>query len=297
MNKTKKKRPYTVDKDVQRLGYILPVIVLLLILGPFFFIVPVILIPKLGYSAFGLCNLAFASAIIILILTSYYKSIFTPPGVVPVSWKPDLESGLESTETDSGDETPSTKVRFCQKCQHHKPERTHHCRVCDKCILKMDHHYPWINNCVGHKNHKNFLLFLIYASIGIFYALVIVVVCFVDSIRESRGPEDFVSIFGLTILGTILLPVGLGIVMLLSWQLWLVSSNMTSIENEEFEKITYTRKKEGKVYKPTNVYNLGFMANLRTVFGSHILWWWLPSGCPGDGLNFKRGYRGAATKV
>jgi len=221
-----------------------------------------------------------------LILASYYKSIFTPPGYIPIGWKPDLESGLEAM-TDSA--TPS--IRYCQKCSAPKPDRAHHCRVCDKCILKMDHHCPWINNCVGHRNHKYFLLFLIYASTGIAYVLLLIVISFIEAMKDPKGTDDFLAIFGLTILATVMLPVGLAIVMLLSWQLWLVSSNTTSIENEEFEKLRYTNKKEGKPYKHVNVYNLGSLSNFKSVFGNQILWWWLPTPCQGDGLTFKRDYR------
>jgi hypothetical protein len=28
-------------------------------------------------------------------------------------------------------------ARFCQKCVHHKPPRSHHCRVCQRCVLRM----------------------------------------------------------------------------------------------------------------------------------------------------------------
>ena len=35
-----------------------------------------------------------------------------------------------------------------------------------RCVQKMDHHCPWINNCVGHFNHGHFSTFLISAVLG-----------------------------------------------------------------------------------------------------------------------------------
>ncbi|KAJ7161116.1 DHHC palmitoyltransferase-domain-containing protein [Mycena filopes] len=49
--------------------------------------------------------------------------------------------------------------RWCSRCSIVKPYRAHHCRICGTCILKFDHHCPWIGQCVGARNHKFFLNF------------------------------------------------------------------------------------------------------------------------------------------
>ncbi|XP_030842045.1 palmitoyltransferase ZDHHC16 isoform X2 [Strongylocentrotus purpuratus] len=83
---------------------------------------------------------------------------------------------------------------ICKKCIGPKPLRTHHCSVCRTCILKMDHHCPWINNCVGHFNHRYFMLFCIYMSIGCIYVTISVWPQFRDEFFDAR--KTFESLFG-----------------------------------------------------------------------------------------------------
>uniref|UniRef100_A0AC35TXA7 Palmitoyltransferase n=1 Tax=Rhabditophanes sp. KR3021 TaxID=114890 RepID=A0AC35TXA7_9BILA len=54
----------------------------------------------------------------------------------------------------------------CRTCNSYKPPGTHHCSMCDNCILKMDHHCVWINQCVGDRSHRFFLLFMVSVWIG-----------------------------------------------------------------------------------------------------------------------------------
>ncbi|KAJ1975548.1 palmitoyltransferase swf1, partial [Dimargaris verticillata] len=41
------------------------------------------------------------------------------------------------------------------------PARSKHCSLCNVCIMAMDHHCVWINNCVGQQNLRYFIGFLI----------------------------------------------------------------------------------------------------------------------------------------
>lgn len=52
-------------------------------------------------------------------------------------------------------------TRWCRKCWAPKPERTHHCSICGRCVLKMDHHCPWMaHKCIGHRTYPAFIHFI-----------------------------------------------------------------------------------------------------------------------------------------
>lgn len=48
----------------------------------------------------------------------------------------------------------------CSFCSASKPLLTSHCRTCNTCIYRRDHHCPWMGQCVGIHNQAHFFLFL-----------------------------------------------------------------------------------------------------------------------------------------
>ncbi|OQR94933.1 palmitoyltransferase [Achlya hypogyna] len=51
-------------------------------------------------------------------------------------------------------------VDLCHACAVEKPRGAKHCRFCKTCILRFDHHCPFIDNCVGQRNYTYFLIFV-----------------------------------------------------------------------------------------------------------------------------------------
>ena len=49
---------------------------------------------------------------------------------------------------------------FCFYCKIIKATRTFHCMICERCVDMFDHHCVYVNNCLGYRNHKYFMLFL-----------------------------------------------------------------------------------------------------------------------------------------
>ena len=56
-----------------------------------------------------------------------------------------------------------TKIHPCEMCPDClvlRTPRSRHCAICNRCVERFDHHCPWLNNCVGIRNHNSFMIFL-----------------------------------------------------------------------------------------------------------------------------------------
>jgi len=203
-----------------------------------------------------------------MLLWSYFAAVLTEPGRVPPGWQPSddvEEAGAEDDKARSAD--PKQGRRFCRKCSAWKPDRTHHCSVCGRCVLKMDHHCVWVANCVGVYNYKFFLLFLLYTFLATVFDALVLLPDFVHFFRSpaSGGPGAHAATVALVFLTVVLdLAFAASLLGFLVMHSNLVSQNMTTIEMYEKKKSIPWR------------YDYGKQKNFQEVFGSDRLFWLLP---------------------
>jgi hypothetical protein len=158
-------------------------------------LIPLLDSPDKAQHDYGLgCTIAF-NIIFSLAMISFLRAVFTDPGYIPDSWSvhpDDLESGERTRLMPAVLQTQEKKhdgtVRICRKSKPamYKPDRAHYCRVMQRCVLKMDHFCPWLNNCIGFYNHKFFVLFVAYMAMITVFMVVVMTPVFVNIVSNME---------------------------------------------------------------------------------------------------------------
>ncbi|XP_019189303.1 PREDICTED: probable protein S-acyltransferase 14 [Ipomoea nil] len=215
--------------------------------------------------------IALFHCLLVMLLWSYFSVVFTDPGIVPPNWRPALDEERGDTDPLTASEfgsspadLPRSRIRFCRKCNQMKPPRCHHCSVCGRCVLKMDHHCVWVVNCVGALNYKYFLLFLFYTFLETTLVTLSLLPDFIAFFTDGEIPGT-PGTLATTFLAFVLnLAFALSVLGFLILHMSLVSGNTTTIE--AYEKKT----------TPKWRYDLGRKRNFEQVFGMDRRYWFIP---------------------
>ena len=238
-------------------------------------------------------------AVGLLFALSFAKTIKTPPGRVPPSfrltddqvdslsaakseaeWKEMLERMANDAPGPVRQRSVQGAARFCEVCRVIKPDRAHHCSVCECCVLKMDHHCPWVNNCVGYANYKFFYLFLVYAYT---YCLILIgsmakyVVALIIGLEDVTNSE--IVSYHLLFIFVIAALFFLFLSSLFWYHTFLLLRNRTTLEQFRAPVFTYGAD--------DSAFDMGKAENFKQVFGDRPLGWFVPwDTTKGNGLTF-----------
>lgn len=219
----------------------------------------------------GLGELLAFSVLLTLFSICFGLSIFVKPGA------PDEADQID--QEDTAEMKSSGGLRICKWCALPKPDRTHHCRVCRGCVLRMDHHCPWLANCVGWGNHKYFMLLLVYGSLTCLFVGVTMVESVVKVVGSPKA--EFMSLFAVLLGSTIDLFLFFVLLLFGCFHVYLLTKGMTTIEFCE------KRLRRSDVQPPPDMWNLGFWRNFNEAFGYNPFLWFLPiDNRRGDGKHF-----------
>ena len=155
--------------------------------------------------------------------------------------------------------------KWCERCMAQKPERCHHCSICDRCVLKMDHHCVFTNSCIGARNHPHFLTLVALATFGCGSVAFFVAPQLPGAFREiiSFGHAGHDLLFHLYL---ILLTTSASVCFALLWDLLLAQLHNLLRNETTIESIENWAERRGSPY------DSGAMKNVVEVFGPRAEW-------------------------
>ncbi|GAQ11882.1 palmitoyltransferase pfa4 [Aspergillus lentulus] len=209
----------------------------------------------------------------------YYRACTVDPGRIPKDWMP---SNLKQLEKDCA----GGRQRWCRRCEAFKPPRAHHCKTCQRCIPKMDHHLG-----------MGYLETLLFERASIVWSS--------RHLPSYLGPSlgQLIHLFILLVVNSL---TWLALFILLLRSLWSLALNTTTIESWEIERhetlLRRARHFGGYLSGPGGIqvrikkqefpYDIGIWSNIKAGMGgsANVLSWFWPFAATPDqstGLEFE----------
>lgn len=180
-----------------------------------------------------LLPLLFLLLVVLSVLMYFAVSLMDPGFVVS-----DAAKGC-AEETESMIPQSSTpRLRRCGYCLLQQPMRAKHCQTCKRCVRRFDHHCPWIENCVGERNHRWFVVYLVVQLLALLWALHIALSGISPRVTwELWFRANGFLLASLAVCGIF----SVVVLLLLGCHLYLVSINCTTWEFMSRHRISYLK--------------------------------------------------------
>ena len=130
--------------------------------------------------------------------------------------------------------------QICTICKTHVLEMSKHCGQCDRCVDGFDHHCKWLNNCVGSRNYRYFVVLISFlealAAIQIAFSAYVVHRSFDDSfvktVQERCRLADDVRVYLALLVVQFVISLALFLVIgqLIVLHIWLRAHGLTTYD-------------------------------------------------------------------
>lgn len=176
----------------------------------------------------------FESVVFLMTIWTMMVASFSDPGFYP---KAPIEEDCEEN-TPLFLQVPvknlDVQMKWCTACHMYRPLRTSHCSTCDACVSHHDHHCPWVGNCIGARNYRYFIIFLLFLLLHIISISITLGFYFANILSEDNYKETIqqkVIQLGLLVLATAFVMLfALFVVGLCGFHIYLIAKGKTTHE-------------------------------------------------------------------
>ncbi|GFP86830.1 probable protein s-acyltransferase 23 [Phtheirospermum japonicum] len=169
----------------------------------------------------------------------------------------DAEDPLLNIDLNGNSNWNGNWSQLCPTCKIIRPVRSKHCAVCKRCVEQFDHHCPWISNCVGKRNKRDFVIFLCMGTLTASISGAITLQRIWTSVPAVSTGETWAHnvIFnhpGITVFLVIDAAIFIAAATLLSVQAVQIARNITTNEVANAIRYGYLRGPDGRFRNPYN---------------------------------------------